>query len=76
MNNYWYIATKDNLAKSMKQIYRDPNTPVVEGEKDIRIDGIEVAPGIFQSVEDYEANMRFDEERDNKLQDEKNINTN
>lgn len=28
---------------------------------------VEVAPGIFQSKEDYEANMAFDEERDNKL---------
>ena len=30
----------------------------------------EVAPGIYQSKEDYEANMRFDEARDNELQDE------
>jgi hypothetical protein len=30
-------------------------------------DEIEVAPGIFQSKEDFEANMAFDEERDNKL---------
>ena len=28
---------------------------------------IEVAPGIFQSKEDYEANMAFDEVRDNEL---------
>lgn len=28
---------------------------------------IEVAPGIFQSKEDYEANMAFDEARDNEL---------
>jgi hypothetical protein len=31
---------------------------------------IEVAPGIFQSKEDFEANHAFDEARDNKLQDE------
>ncbi len=29
------------------------------------MDDIEVAPGIWQSEEDYEANMAFDEERDN-----------
>lgn len=28
---------------------------------------IEVAPGIYQSKEDYEANMAFDEARDNEL---------
>lgn len=33
-------------------------------------DDVEVAPGIFQSKEDFEANMAFDEMRDNKLQDE------
>lgn len=30
-------------------------------------DDVEVAPGIFQSREDYEANMAFDEARDNAL---------
>jgi hypothetical protein len=30
---------------------------------------IEVAPGIYQSKEDYEENMRFDEARDNELSD-------
>lgn len=30
---------------------------------------VEVAPGIYQSIEDYEANVRFDEERDNHLDD-------
>lgn len=30
---------------------------------------IEVAPGIFQSVADYEANVQYDEMRDNELQD-------
>jgi hypothetical protein len=35
---------------------------------------IEVAPRIFQSVEDYEANHKFDEARDNELQDQENIN--
>lgn len=48
-------------------------TKVVEGKAlgDIKINQavVEVAPGIFQSVEDYEANHRFDEARDNKLQD-------
>lgn len=29
-----------------------------------------VAPGIYQSVEDYEANMRFDEARDEQLLDD------
>lgn len=28
---------------------------------------VEVAPGIYQSREDYEANMAFDEARDNEL---------
>lgn len=28
---------------------------------------IEVAPGVFQSLEDYEANHKFDEARDNEL---------
>lgn len=27
---------------------------------------VQVAPGIWQSKEDYEANMKFDEMRDNK----------
>ena len=31
---------------------------------------IEVAPGIYQSKEDYEANHAYDEARDNELQDE------
>jgi hypothetical protein len=35
-------------------------------------DLIEVAPGIFQSVEDYEANRKFDEVRDNELLDSNN----
>lgn len=30
-------------------------------------DDIEVAPGVFQSREDYEANMAHDEQRDNNL---------
>lgn len=30
-------------------------------------DDVEVAPGIFQSKEDFEANMAFDEKRDNEL---------
>lgn len=30
-------------------------------------ENVEVAPGIFQSKEDLEANMAFDEERDNNL---------
>lgn len=30
-------------------------------------DDVEVAPGIFQSRKDYEANMAFDEARDNAL---------
>ena len=30
---------------------------------------IKVAPGVFQSLEDYEANMKFDEARDNELSD-------
>lgn len=28
---------------------------------------VQVAPGIYQSREDYEANMAFDEARDNEL---------
>lgn len=28
---------------------------------------VQVAPGIWQSKEDYEANMKFDEARDNEL---------
>lgn len=30
---------------------------------------IEVAPGIYQSEEDYKANIAFDEARDNELTD-------
>lgn len=36
---------------------------------------VEVFPGVFQSLEDYEANMKFDEERDEDLLDEVNINS-
>lgn len=32
-----------------------------------KCDDIEVAPGIYQSREDYEANHAFDEARDNEL---------
>lgn len=28
---------------------------------------VQVAPGIYQSKEDYEANMAYDEQRDNEL---------
>lgn len=28
---------------------------------------VQVAPGIYQSREDYEANMKFDEARDNEM---------
>lgn len=95
MNNYWYIAIKDNLAKS---VHKQPDLTthkymtIEEVNSQYPLNNlskkplpestephgglIQVAPNIFQSVEDYEANMRFDEERDNKLQDEKNINTN
>lgn len=80
MSNHWYLAMKDNLAKGMKQIYRDPNTPVVEGEIEPAVvyedDLIQVTPTIAQSKEDHEANMRFDEARDNELQDQENINAN
>lgn len=31
---------------------------------------IQVTPNIYQSIEDYEANRRFDEDRDEKLQDQ------
>ncbi len=31
---------------------------------------VEVTPGVFQSKEDYEANMAYDEMIDNQLQDE------
>ena len=31
---------------------------------------IEVAPGIWQSKEDYDANMAYDEMKDNELRDE------
>lgn len=31
---------------------------------------VEVAPGIYQSRKDYEANMAYDEARDNELQDQ------
>lgn len=41
------------LDQSSKKIFLEKNTDV------------EVAPGIFQSKEDYEANMAFDEARDN-----------
>ena len=30
-------------------------------------DDVEVAPDVFQSREDYEANMAYDEQRDNNL---------
>ena len=39
-------------------------------------DQIQVTPNLTQSSEDIEANHRFDEARDNELQDELNINNN
>lgn len=36
---------------------------------------VEVIPNVFQSQEDYEANMKFDEERDEDLLDEVNVNS-
>lgn len=47
------------LDLSSKRIYSVKSTDMEED--------IEVAPGIFQSKEDYEANMAFDEARDNEL---------
>ncbi len=38
-------------------------------EREENIDLIEVAPGIYQSVSDYEANMSYDEMRDDMLED-------
>lgn len=46
----------EQSALSSKRIYSEKNT-----------DDVEVAPDIFQSREDYEANMAFDEARDNAL---------
>ena len=36
------------------------------------MDDVMVAPGIYQSREDYEANMAYDEMRDNEAFDSKN----
>ncbi len=37
-------------------------------EEDILETDVEVAPGIFQSQEDYQANMDYDEMRDNNME--------
>ena len=48
--------------KHDRHVDTDEDVDCPECEEDV-----EVAPGIYQSREDYEANMAFDEARDNQL---------
>lgn len=59
--------TKPQLKSSLTQTKKMSVSEVKRIWPDAQI---QVAPGIYQSIEDYEANMAYDEARDNELQDE------
>lgn len=51
-------------------VFFDESGDVTDKMFDYQSNIIEVAPGIYQSIEDYEANMAYDEARDDELLDE------